>query len=57
MPIAYFGVRADDTGEWIAPMYRLRGGKTERRDGWKCALEYPFKDGRAPPDRSALTCS
>ena len=50
LPIVYFGVRDGDTGEWIAPMYRLRGGETERRDGWEYAFEYPFEDGQAPLD-------
>ncbi|MCY3657058.1 MAG: hypothetical protein OXG95_10685, partial [Chloroflexi bacterium] len=43
LPIVYFGVRDGDTGEWIAPMYRLRSGETERRDGWEYAFEYPFE--------------
>ncbi len=50
LPIVYFGVRDGDTGEWIAPMYRLRSGETERRDGWEYAFEYPFEDGQAPLD-------
>ncbi len=56
LPIVYFGVRDGDTGEWIAPMYRLRSGETERRDGWEYAFEYPFEAGQAPldPDRPYL---
>ena len=50
LPIVYFGVRDGDTGEWIAPMYRLRSGETERRDGWEYAFEYPFEDAQAPLD-------
>ena len=50
LPIVYFGVRDGDTGEWIAPMYRLRGGETERRDGWEYSFEYPFADTQAQLD-------
>ena len=44
LPIVYFGVRDGDTGEWVVPMYRLRGGEKERRDGWEYSFEYPFED-------------
>ncbi|MYJ11215.1 MAG: hypothetical protein F4086_12950, partial [Gemmatimonadetes bacterium] len=50
MPVVYFGVRDGDTGEWVVPLYRLRGGETERRDGWEYAFEYPFESGQAPLD-------
>ncbi|MCY4616846.1 MAG: hypothetical protein OXC71_10720, partial [Chloroflexi bacterium] len=44
IPILYYGVRDGDTGEWVAPMYRVRGGEKERRDGWEYSFEYPFED-------------
>ena len=50
IPILYFGVRDGDTGEWIAPMYRLRGDAKERRDGWEYSFEYPFEDGQPALD-------
>ena len=50
MPIVYFGVRDGDTGEWVVPMYRLRSGEKERRDGWEYSLEYPFEDGQTALD-------
>ena len=50
LPIVYFGVRDGDTGEWVAPMYRLRSGETERRDGWEYSFEYPFEDGQPALD-------
>ncbi len=46
----YYGVRDGDTGEWIAPMYRLRGGEEERRDGFEYSFEYPFEDGQTQLD-------
>ncbi len=50
MPIVYFGARDGDTGEWLVPMYRLRGGEKERRDGWEYSFEYPFEDTQAALD-------
>ncbi|MDE2934567.1 MAG: hypothetical protein OXS47_11990 [Chloroflexota bacterium] len=50
MPILYYGVRDGDTGEWIAPMFRVRGGEKERRDGWEYSFEYPFEDGQPELD-------
>ena len=50
MPIVYFGVRDGDTGEWVVPVYRLRGGEKKRSDGWEYSLEYPFEDTQAPLD-------
>ena len=46
----YFGVRDGDTGEWVASMYRLRGGEKQRRDGVEYSLEYPFEDGQTQLD-------
>ena len=50
LPALYFGVRDGDTGEWIVPMYRVRGGEKARRDGWEYSLEYPFEAGQAQLD-------
>ena len=50
LPALYYGVRDGDTGEWIAPMYRVRGGEKERRDGWEYSFEYPFEDGQPALD-------
>ena len=50
MPIVYFGARDGDTGEWLVPMYRLRGGEKERRDGWEYSFEYPFEDTQTALD-------
>ena len=50
MPILYYGVRDGDTGEWIAPMYRVRGGEKQRRDGWEYSFEYPFEGGQPALD-------
>ena len=52
----YYGVRDGDTGQWLTPMYRVRSGEEERRDGWEYSFEYPFEDGQAPldPDRAYL---
>ena len=50
LPALYCGVRDGDTGEWVAPMYRVRGGEKERRDGWEYSFEYPFEDGQAELD-------
>ncbi len=50
LPVVYFGVRDGDTGEWVVPMYRLRGGEKERRDGWEYSFEYPFEDGQTQLD-------
>ena len=50
LPALYYGVRDGDTGEWIAPMYRVRGDAKERRDGWEYSFEYPFEDGQAELD-------
>ncbi len=50
LPIVYFGVRDGDTGEWVVPMYRLRSGEKERRDGWEYSFEYPFEDAQAQLD-------
>ena len=50
MPIVYYGVRDGDTGEWVAPMFRVRGGEKERRDGWEYSFEYPFEDGQPELD-------
>ena len=46
----YFGVRDGDTGDWLVPMYRLRGGEKVRRDGWEYGFEYPFEDGQTQLD-------
>ncbi len=46
----YFGVRDGDTGEWIVPMYRVRGGEKQRGDGWEYSFEYPFEDGQTQLD-------
>ena len=50
----YYGVRDGDTGEWVAPMYRVRGGEKERRDGYEYSFEYsfeyPFEDGQPELD-------
>ncbi len=56
IPALYYGVRDGDTGEWIVPMYRVRGGEKERRDGWEYGFEYPFADGQTEldPDRPYL---
>ena len=52
----YFGARDGDTGEWLVPIYRLRGGEKERRDGWEYSFEYPFEDTQTAldPDRPYL---
>ena len=50
LPALYYGVRDGDTGEWIAPMYRVRGGEKERRDGYEYSFEYPFEDGQPELD-------
>ena len=50
LPALYYGVRDGDTGEWVAPMYRVRGGEKERRDGWEYSFEYPFEDGQPALD-------
>ncbi|MCY3919172.1 MAG: hypothetical protein OXG38_05125 [Chloroflexi bacterium] len=50
LPALYYGVRDGDTGEWIVPMYRVRGGEKERRDGWEYSFEYPFEDGQVELD-------
>jgi hypothetical protein len=50
LPALYYGVRDGDTGEWIAPMFRVRGGEKERRDGWEYGFEYPFEDGQTELD-------
>ena len=50
LPALYYGVRDGDTGEWIAPMYRVRGDAKERRDGWEYSFEYPFEDGQTELD-------
>ncbi len=56
IPALYYGVRDGDTGEWIAPMYRVRGGEKERRDGWEYGFEYPFEEGQTglDPERPYL---
>ena len=56
IPLLYYGVRDGDTGEWIVPMYRVRGGEKERRDGWEYGFEYPFEEGQTEldPDRPYL---
>ncbi len=46
----YFGVRDGDTGDWLVPMYRLRGGEKQRRDGVEYSFEYPFEDGQTQLD-------
>ncbi len=50
LPAVYYGVRDGDTGEWIAPMFRVRGGEKERRDGWEYSFEYPFEEGQTELD-------
>ncbi|MDE0195141.1 MAG: hypothetical protein OXP08_06275 [bacterium] len=50
LPALYYGVRDGDSGEWIVPMYRVRGGEKERRDGWEYSFEYPFEDGQTELD-------
>ena len=52
----YYGVRDGDTGEWLTPMYRVRSGEEERRDGWEYSFEYPFEDGQPEldPERAYL---
>ncbi len=56
LPALYYGVRDGDTGEWIAPMYRVRGDAKERRDGFEYSFEYPFEDGQTglDPERPYL---
>ena len=46
----YYGVRDGDTGEWVVPMFRVRGGEKERRDGWEYGYEYPFAEGQTELD-------
>ena len=46
----YYGVRDGDTGQWLTPMYRVRSGEEERRDGWEYSFEYPFEDGQEELD-------
>ena len=50
LPALYYGVRDGDTGEWIAPMYRVRGDAKERRGGVEYSFEYPFEDGQTELD-------
>ena len=52
----YYGVRDGDTGQWLTPMYRVRSGEEERRDGWEYSFEYPFEDGQPEldPERAYL---
>jgi hypothetical protein len=50
IPALYYGVRDGDTGDWVVPMYRVRGGEKERRDGWEYGFEYPFEDGQTELD-------
>ena len=50
IPALYYGVRDGDTGEWVVPMYRVRGGEKERRDGWEYGFEYPFEEGQTELD-------
>ena len=50
LPALYYGVRDGDTGEWIAPMYRVRGDARERRGGFEYSFEYPFEDGQTELD-------
>ncbi len=50
LPALYYGVRDGDTGEWIAPMYRVRGDAKERSDGWEYSFEHPFEDGQTELD-------
>ncbi len=50
LPAIYYGVRDGDTGEWIAPMYRVRGGENELSDGWEYSFEYPFEADHAELD-------
>ncbi len=50
LPIVYYGVRDGDTGEWVVPMFRVRGGEKERSDGWEYSFEYPFEDGQTQLD-------
>ncbi len=38
----YYGVRDPDTGDWLAPVYRVQGGERKLRDGWQYTWEYPF---------------
>ncbi len=50
IPALYYGVRDGDTGEWVAPMYRVRSDAKERRDGWEYSFEHPFEEGQAELD-------
>ena len=52
----YYGMRDGDTGQWLTPMYRVRSGEEERRDGWEYSFEYPFEDGQPEldPERAYL---
>ena len=50
LPALYYGVRDGDSGEWVVPMYRVRGGEKERSDGWEYSFEYPFEDGQTELD-------
>ena len=50
IPALYYGVRDGDTGDWVVPMYRVRGGEKERRDGWEYSFEYPFEEGQTDLD-------
>ncbi len=46
----YYGVRDGDTGEWVAPMYRVRDSGDDRADGREYGFEYPFADGQTELD-------
>ena len=50
LPIVYYGVRDGDTGDWVVPMFRVRGGEKERSDGWEYSFEYPFEAGQTALD-------
>ena len=40
----FYAVRDADTGDWISPMYRVKGGEKKRSDGWEYSWEYPDLD-------------
>ena len=52
----FYAVRDADTGDWISTMYRVRGGKKKRSDGWEYSFEYPALDEQPEldPDRAYL---
>ena len=37
----HFGIRHPETGDWVAPMYRVHSSGTAVEDGWEYAWSYP----------------